>query len=155
MLLEQVRNLLSEVQYPLEFNPAEWKDNLDANCYEYALGLKIDEGYLIGDFIGKRVTKNDSIAKHLEVLLEELDALGFFVVECDTTDLTEENTFKIYIEWNEENEYHFLRQDLDFRWSQKAQGLFPTDRDENGFFIMDPEMNSKSVLGKCFILTRF
>ena len=151
--LEEVRILLGENDYPPEFDPIEWEEYPRATCYSYALGLKIDEGFLIGDFIGKRVTQSDSMYEQIDVLIEELEMLDLYVDTCDTMDVVEEGFLKIYIEWNEKGEYHFYRQDIDGKWSHKASGKSPKQYDEQGFLILNPEEIAKK--GKCFIISRF
>lgn len=151
--LETMRNMLSENNYPLEYDAETWRKCLRANCYVYALGLEIDEGLLIGDIIGKRVTTNDSMQKHVDVLREELEFLGFYVDTCDTLDVVDEGCLKIFIEWNENNEYHLYRQDIDGRWSHKAAGNYPTQFDSDGCFIYDPEEFAQ--IGRCFIISNF
>lgn len=137
--ITQARKIIEENNYPLDYNPMEWKDYLDSNCYAYALGLKLDEGFLIGDFIGRRVTKHTPIDIQIEILCEELEELGFEVLKCDTLDIIPENSFKLYIEWNESNEYHFIRQDSDGLWSHKASCFFPVRQDKFGYLIVDPD----------------
>ena len=152
--LEEVREKLSKVEYPLEFNPIEWETRMEANCYTYALNLEENEGFMIGDFIGKRVTSKDSIGLQIQVLQEEIEALGFYILKCDVEDFVDEDSFKIYIEWNEKNQYHFLRQDIDGIWSHKAGGFLPTRFDKKGFLIMNPETREEHYQGMCFLISK-
>ena len=98
--LEQMRNQLGENNYPPDFDPEKWEECLAATCYSYALDFKIDVGILIGDLIESRVTKSDSIAEQLDILMEELREADLCVDFCDTLDLVEEGFLKIYIDIN-------------------------------------------------------
>lgn len=151
--LEQMRNQLGENNYPPDFDPEKWEECLAATCYSYALDFRIDVGILIGDLIESRVRKSDSIAEQLDILMEELREADLCVDFCDTLDLVEEGFLKIYIEWNDAGEYHFYRQDSDGRWSHKSAGNLPTQYDNQGFLIYDPEEIADH--GRCFIISRF
>lgn len=153
--LEEVRERLSKIEYPLEFDPTQWEDKMRANCYTYALGLDEDEGFLIGDFIGKRVTDKNTMSKQLDIFKEELEALGFDIIKCDVDDFAEEGYQKIYIEWNEKNQYHFLRQNADGVWSHKAEGFLPTIYDKSGHIILNPENRFEHIYGMCFLISQF
>lgn len=154
MTIFEARQLISYEVFPLRFNPEEWVDYNGANCYPYALGLKTDESFLIGDFIGKRMTHANSLADILYILHLELEALGFEVIECCTEDIAPEGSFKIYLERNEIGEYHFLREDEDGFWSHKAADFAPNRRDTAGYLISDPDsMCNPAFEGFCFMLT--
>ena len=77
MTIEEARQLLSNEVFPLRYDPDEWEYYLGANCYPYAIGLKTNESFMIGDLIGRRVTNKDSIVTILYVLHLELETLGF------------------------------------------------------------------------------
>ena len=154
MTIFEARQHISYEDFPLRFNPEEWADYNGANCYPYALGLKTDEAFLIGDFIGKRMTHINSLTDVLYILHLELEALGFQVIECCTKDIVPEGSFKIYLERNELGEYHFLREDEDGFWSHKAADSPPNRRDTAGYLIRDPDLvSSPAFEGYCFMLT--
>lgn len=155
MTIEEARQLISNEDFPLRYDPDEWELYLGANCYPYAIGIKTNEPFIIGDLIGKRVTSKDSIINILYVLHLELEALGFEVVECCTEDIAPEGFQKIYLERNSLGEYHFLRQDDNGLWSHKAADFLPTQSDTSGYLITDPDsMLDSSFEGYCFMLTR-
>lgn len=155
MTIEEARQILSNEVFPLRYNPDEWEDYNSSNCYPYALGLKTNESFLVGDIIGKRVTDKDSIDILLYTLRLELEALGFEMLECCTEDIAPEGSFKIYLERNSSGEYHFLREDEDGLWSHKAADFSPNRRDTAGYLITDPNsMCNPAFEGYCFMLTR-
>ena len=155
MTIEEARQLLSNEVFPLRYDPDEWEYYLGANCYPYAIGLKTNKSFMIGDLIGRRVTNKDSIVTILYVLHLELETLGFEVLECCTEDIVPEGSHKIYLEKNSCGEYHFLRQDEDGLWSHKAADFSPNRRDTAGYLITDPDsMCNPAFEGYCFMLTR-
>lgn len=153
--LEKIRQMLDEEEYPSVFDPEEWRACQYANCYVYALRLKLNASKLIGDFIGHRVTCSDSIDTQIAVLFKELEMLGFMAEECEPTDLVDdETTIKIYIEWDKNRQYHFYRQDEDGRWSHKAREFAPKNVNQFGEIIYNPE-DEDIYCGMCLALTRF
>lgn len=155
--LEKARKIINDNQYPMKYEPAEWAKNYPkSDCYTYAIGLKMDIALLIGDIIGKRVTSHDSYEVQKSVFMEEMEALGFHVRECETGDKTQKGEFKIYIEFNPKGEYHFLRQDEDNLWSHKLFGNYPKRTDQAGYIIEDPDgmLNDLNNWGQCFLLAK-
>lgn len=157
MLIEKVQQLLSELEYPLEYDGScDWSEYPRANCYTYALGLPMDQGFLIGDFIGKRMTHGDRRERILEVLVEELEELGFWVMECEVTDYVEDGCFKIYVEFDTMNNYHFLRQDAEGTWSHKSAHEMPNQTNYTGTKIINPEAVTTvdKYVGYCFMVAK-
>lgn len=156
MNLFEARQLIDEVEYPLEYDHDEWEEFKGANCYPYSLGMKTSESFLIGDLIGRRVTEKDSDATTLYILRTELKALGFEVEECDVYDISDDG-YKIYLQINDKNgEYHLLRCDNDGIWSHKAADFLPNRSDSGGQTIEDPEaMIEPGFHGWCFMLYRY
>lgn len=155
MNLKEAKERVSQEEFPQEFNPREWEAYKGAGCYPYALGIKTDEAFLIGDLIGRRVTHHNTEEEILEVLMIELEEMGFEVLECDTMDIAEEGCFKIYLEINQNGEYHFLRQDSDGIWSHKAPDHLPHRKDTAGYEIIDPDsMVAPGFVGYCFLLEK-
>lgn len=158
MKIEEARKKIERIEYPLEYDPDKWSYFNGANCYPYALGIETNESFLIGDLIGRRVTEKDSDSTKLYVLKEELEALGFEVEECDTSDyIDEEHSYKIYLEINDATgEYHVLRCDSDGLWSHKAADFKPNRMDTAGYLICDPDdMVAPGYHGWCFMLYRY
>ncbi|MBR1540962.1 MAG: hypothetical protein IJ629_07510 [Clostridia bacterium] len=153
----EVRQLVNDLQYPLEYEDSiDWHIYPKANCYVYALGLPINHGLLIGDLIGKRRTHGDPIDEIIETFKEEVEELGFWVVECETDDYVEDDCFKLYIEFDMCNNYHFLRENADGTWSHKSAGDVPNQTDMYGNVILDPEVLAEvsDDVGYCFMLCK-
>lgn len=155
MLLSKAREQIQKNNYPSEFYPDDWKNHIISNCYCYALDLKLSDCFLIGDFINKRVTHQDSDDRILSVLVEELEALGFDVEEIETDTVCERYSQKIFLGRDSDGDYHFIRQDADGLWSHKASHFPPNRKDSGGFAILDPDMACTNyVVGWCFQLTK-
>lgn len=154
MTILEARQIISNEVFPLRYNPEDWKNFNGANCYPYALGIKTNDSFLVGDLIGKRITSKNSISDLLYVLRVEIEELGFEMEECCTDDIVPDGSFKIYMECNKLGEYHFLREDEDGLWSHKAADFPPNRRDTAGFLIKDPDaMCNPAFEGYCFVLT--
>lgn len=154
-MLNEARIQIQKNNYPSEFSPDDWQNSIHANCYTYALDLKISKPFLIGDFIEKRVTSKDSDDNILSVLLEELDFLGFNVEEVETDAPCDAYSQKIFFGRDSDGDYHFMRQDADGLWSHKASSFLPNRRDSSGYEILDPEEScSTYIVGWCFHLTK-
>lgn len=153
--IDNVRPLLLNVHFPLTFSSSEWNDCPDANCYPYALGLKVNNSFLIGDFIGKRVTASTPNWKKIMVLKEEMLSLGLSFFECESDSTVPENYGKIWIQiFDSTNRYHFIRQDSDGLWSHKSSYKKPNRNDISGFEILDPDtMICPGFTSYCFAIT--
>ena len=155
MLLVEARNRIQKNNYPSEFDPNSWNDHILSNCYCYALNLKSSDCFLIGDFINKRVTHQDSDDRIISVLLEELEALGFDIKEVETDTVCEKYSQKIFLGRDSDGDYHFIRQDADGLWSHKASRALPNRKDSYGEEIIDPDMACTNyVVGWCFQLRK-
>lgn len=153
MEIREAKKKFLREKFPLNYEPKEWEAYKEANCYPYAIGLKTNENFLIGDFIDCRMTRSCSIESILDVLQLELEALGFEVEECETEDSIAKG-FKIYLKFDAMHNYHFLRQDSDGLWSHKASGRLPNRNDTAGYEIEDPDaMCDPPFEGYCFHVT--
>jgi|GEM_PF-7043532 len=92
-------------------NPNDWKDLKEAGCYSYAIGLKTNEYYLIGDFIGMRCNSKVSYEELINIFREEMIKIFNYDAEevlVKTKVLKGEK--KIYIQRdNHTGYYHLLR----------------------------------------------
>lgn len=140
----------------IEFRPKSWIDFMKAGCYTYAINLKYNEFFLVGDFIGKRCTEKVSDEFLISILIEELEYLGYKSIPCQTESNVDKNQFKIYLQREEHTGYyHFLREDNDGIWSHKFPNELPIRSDSIGQIIEDPDcMVEAPFSGWCFILEK-
>lgn len=156
MKVDEIRQLMDQLQFPMKCEDQDWRLYPHASCYTYALGLPIDKGFMIGDFIGERVTCHNSVSEIVEVFKREMEFLDFWAIECDTDDVVEEGNFKIYLEFDECNQYHFFRENADETWSHKMKGALPSNKSLTGRVILDPEALTEAMgdFGYCFMICR-
>lgn len=140
-----------------EFNPSKWEGFLEAGCYPYALNLKVNQFFLVGDLIGKRCTSNTEDDVLVKTLKEELEVIfDYEVKEVETDIKPQKGEKKIYLQRHEHTgHYHFLREDSDGLWSHKYPGELPERKDSIGKIIEDPDaMIDAPFIGWCFLLRR-
>lgn len=138
-----------------EFNPNEWSEYLEAGCYPYVLDLKMNQFFLIGDFIGKRCTGSTTDEELVETFKEELNIIfDLDVNEVSTEYPLKEGERKVYIQREDHTGYyHLLRQDNDGIWSHKYPRELPVREDSIGETIKDPDMMVDTPFsGWCFLL---
>ena len=133
---------------------SKWKNFIGAGCYQYAIGFYSNEYLVVGDIIGKRCNEYVSDELLLDVLIEELETLGYQVEEVDTEYQLKEGEIKIYLQRDEHSGYyHFLKQDETGIWSHKYPGEMPITTDNGGKEIENPEsMIEPPFYGWCFCL---
>lgn len=142
---------------PPMYEPKEWNTCLDAGCYPYALNIKVNKFFVVGDLIGKHCNGSVSDEYLIAVLKEEVE----FILDCELTEV-ETNTFLnegerlIYIQREDHTGYyHFLRKDDNGTWSHKYPNELPTNRDSIGEIIEDPDcMVDKAFRGWCFLIKK-
>ncbi len=137
--INEIRKLIKANSYPPIFEPALWFRNCPrANCYPYALDLKINQPMLVGDMIQKRVKQcfcREDFNHFFQVFEEELDTIGLKIVDrMEDNAVGLKGDLKICILFLYTGDYHFVRQDLDEIWSLKGTGSSPRNswRDEEG-----------------------
>lgn len=139
----------------LGFAPEKWSSLIEAGCYSYVLNLKINEFFLVGDFIGRRCTFKESKEVLIGILKEELRFIfKYEVKEIETDKVVEENERKIYLLRDRiSGYYHFFREDSDRGWSHKNPQELPKQEYLKGQPIQDPkQLTSSSIEGWCFLL---
>ena len=141
---------------PLTFRPNMWKHFIDAGCYSYALDIRINDFFLVGDFIGKRCNAHVSDQQLIETLIEEVSFLGFHIQPTKTESPIRSDQRKIYLQrFEHSGHYHFLRQDSDGIWSHKFPQELPVQKDSYGEIILDPDgMIEAPFSGWCFVLEK-
>lgn len=138
-----------------KYEPLDWEECLGAGCYPYALGLKVNQFFVVGDIIGKHCNNNVSDDYLIDVLKEEIEfILDCVVEEVETDIILEEGERLIYIQREEHTGYyHFLRQDDNGMWSHKYPNELPTNRDSAGVIIEDPDsMVEAPFYGWCLLI---
>lgn len=130
MQIQEVKKLILKGGKKPKYRPNRWKHAIKAGCYPYALDLFQDEFFLVGDFIGKRCDCQVSDNQLIDTLLEELEELGFVVVEIEFVDeRINENEFKIYLQRDfNTGYYHFFREDDNGIWSHKFPNELPIEK---------------------------
>ena len=141
---------------PPKFRPNMWKHFINSGCYTYALDLRLNDFFLVGDFIGKRCTEKVTDQDLIRILFEELDYFGYSIHQCETNFITTTCQRKIYLQREEHTGYyHFLRQDFDGIWSHKFPQETPVRIDSVGELILDPDcMVEAPFSGWCFVLEK-
>ena len=123
-----MQKMLNNRNHPIEFYPEEWENYLKAGCYPYSLNLKIDKFALIGDFIGKRCTKNTDEDTLIDTLQEEVRFLGFEIRQVRLREIIhlKNGEFLIYLIRDKHlGVYHVLRRDDNGTWSHKFPDEYP------------------------------
>lgn len=154
--LVRVREMIEDIQYPLDVEDQDWAHYPKANCYTYALGLPLDEAFLIGDFIGDRMTQRNSMRETVMVFKEEVEELGFWIDDCEVCEEVEEGCFKVFLNFDDQNNYHLLRQNADGSWSRKTVDELPNQKHLAGGIICNPEAWSEAMQGNgfCFLICK-
>jgi hypothetical protein len=134
-----------------EYDPKPWNDGGDvqssSNCYDYAVdtkktGRKLHDptsqpGRKAGKAIGKIPYKCSAVKQGVK------DDGGDKVKESTKDAKCADTCWKVAVlvlgELDEANDYHFVRQDSDNKWSNKVDGSEVTRNDSNGNEIKDPE----------------
>lgn len=148
---------IRELENTPDYDPFSWMNLKEAGCYPYALNLKTNKFFLVGDLIGKRCNSIVSDKILIETMKEELKSIfDYEVIEVDTDELVARNEKKIYLQRDDHTGYyHFLRQDSDGFWSHKFPNELPERKDSYGQVIRDPDaMVESSFKGWCFLLRR-
>lgn len=120
------------------FSPNDWKNNIKAGCYPYAMDWRHLNSYLlIGDLIGKPMDSDHSDKELVQTFKEELENEGYLVIESDA-DKEISGYKKIFLMRSRFNgRYHLFRQDVD-GWSHKYPGELPVNVDFQGRVLEDP-----------------
>lgn len=128
MQIQEAQKLIHKGENKPKYRPNKWKHAIKAGCYPYALDLFQNEFFLVGDLLGKRCDSSVSDEQLIDTLMEELEVIGFDVVEIEYIDeKISANEFKIYLQRDfHSGYYHFLRQDEDGEWSHKSPNKIPT-----------------------------
>ena len=155
-----------------KFEPEKWNKNktikLTHNCYAYAL-----------DIIDKSILKDAKKIKNKSDLKQLKPQVGRFsgkfdchckytrdkirrrlLADCKYVQFLKINQpcpsgfYKVMVFFRDDNEdYHFYRQDSNKMWSHKDGHLNATNKDEQGRLIYDPRKADKknyNIYGGCF-----
>lgn len=146
-----------ELKNPPKFEPEKWRNYLEAGCYPYALNLKVDDFFLVGDLIDLRCTTYVSDEELISILKCELrEIFGYEIYEAEKDTNLKEGEKLIYLQREEQTgSYHLLRKDEDGKWSHKYPRELPTQKDSAGMVIEDPEcMVDRPFHGWYFLLRK-
>lgn len=157
MEIQEAKKMVRKSVNTPKYRPNRWKHAIQAGCYPYAIDLFQDEFFLVGDLIGKRCDSKATDEQLIDTLLEELNEIGYDVIEIEDTDeKVSSDEFKIYLQREQHTGYyHFFRQDEDDIWSHKFPNELPIREDSLENEITDPEkMLETAFLGWCFRLKK-
>lgn len=153
-----IKKVESRSRYEIpHFEDDKWRAFIEAGCYPYALDLKVNEYYFIGEFIGKLCTANSTDIELVETFKEEVETIfEYEVQEVETDYICQEEEKLVYLQRDEHTGYyHLLRQDSDRLWSHKFPKELPIRVDSIGNIIEDPDsMIESSYRGWCFLLRK-
>lgn len=153
---QKISALRKSCTTPVEYAPNSWKSLEGAGCYPYALNMKVNKFFLVGEFIGEKCNEKVSDEHLIYTLIKELTFLGFKVKECETEFPTKKGQFKIFLQREvHTGYYHFLREDSNGIWSHKYPRELPVQVDSAGQLIEDPYcMVEAPFTGWCFLLEK-
>lgn len=145
-----------QIRRSIRLTDKNWKNNVNTNCYAFALGLDISEwdiapnAYLPGMIFSITFNKPYSEIKKMsfeERMLLDLKILEIRCNEADPSEITGYNANNDSFEWiismfekEEREDVHFLRKNDKGIWWHKQGYIFssPTNKDKYKKIITDP-----------------
>jgi len=102
------------------------------NCYAYALQLRYYLHYSANNyepgFLDEDYLFNNTFESLKEGLIRDCNLLGIDLNEVSETETLPTNTYRIGIGWLTADDWHFIRQNVNGTWSEKAGwGQIPTN----------------------------
>ena len=151
-LLSQAKEIIEGLDYPLPVDDQDWARFPYASCYTYALGLPFGKPFLIGDFIGDRMTHHNTIKEIVYTFKAEMEELGFWVEDAEVCEETDpmSGAFKLFLNFDNRNNYHLIRQNEDGSWTRKTVGELPTMMHLGGRSFSHPDDWSRIMKGEGF-----
>lgn len=130
VLKRELKKCISKNNYPPQYSPQKW-NNKKFNCYLYALDLcmdfqpYLDDGRIVPGIPGflSRAENNDYREikeKTLQYFIEDCEILNLNISETTLDEKINKNEYKIAVYVEEYDDFHFVRQDSNGKWSEKA-----------------------------------
>lgn len=128
-LKENVKKCVKSAMIPPKYEPYKWSGK-KFNCYMYALEACMDfseclyesECVIAPGFLsrGEKNDNRDTEEVTIQYLKEDCKILNLNISETTLDEKVSENEYKIAVYIQEYFDYHFIRQDSNGKWSEKA-----------------------------------
>ena len=122
--VNQIKETLHTQKIPPCFNIKEWRRK-NFNCYAYAMRICLDlseHDYIWPGFISKGELENDYTDTKecvVQYFIDDCESLGLQVHPTTIAERIGPKEYKIAVYIKEGVDFHFVRQDIDGRWSEK------------------------------------
>ena len=125
--MRHLKTTIKRQPIPPKFNPKDWKEKR-FNCYAYAMRACMDFRNIPDNmfprpgFISKgELSDHYSLTSKyiLKYFKKDCKALGLRALRTTLTEKLSENEYKIAVYCSECDDFHFIRQDSNGKWSEK------------------------------------